>query len=201
MTNASPLQAFHRRNALTFVSLAAGVGAIASAPVAGMHVAGALLAFAALADTFDGRFARSFAASHTDRALGAQLDSLVDAITFGIAPVVCVAVAAPPSAGWLMLVWWMAAAGYVAAAVSRLAFFNVSHELTPGFVGLPVPVSALIWSSALLAAPAPALTVVLFAALAIAMVLPFSVPRPRRVALVAFACWPLTLIASHIAAL
>jgi CDP-diacylglycerol--serine O-phosphatidyltransferase len=193
----SPLQAFHRRNTLTFTSLVAGIAAMATASSYGVHAAGALLAFAALADTFDGGFARSFAATDRDRALGVQLDSLVDAVTFGVAPVVCVAAVAAPQQGPVAIIWWSAAAVYVVAAVSRLAFYNTSHEQTDGFIGLPVPVSALVWSSALFMSPSATVAITLFVSLAAAMVMPLPVPRPRRVALAAFACWPIGLIASH----
>ena len=63
MIAASPLAAFHRANALTYVSLLASIAAIAAAFRGGASHAGALIAVAVIADTFDGRFARMFARS------------------------------------------------------------------------------------------------------------------------------------------
>ena len=86
MIATSPLGAFHRANALTYVSLMTSIGAIAEAFHGSASAAGALIAAAVIADTFDGRFARLFQRSNGERALGVQLDSLSDAIAFGIAP-------------------------------------------------------------------------------------------------------------------
>jgi CDP-diacylglycerol---serine O-phosphatidyltransferase len=201
MSHGSPLDGFHRRNAVTYLSLTAGIGAMATASSFGPHAAGALIAFAALADTFDGRFARLFDADDAERALGVELDSLADAVTFGAAPVVCLAATTPPGNGWQSVVWWTAAAAYVICAITRLAFYNTSHESVPGFIGLPVPVAALIWSSGLLLEPSLMAGAIVLIGCGAAMVLPLPVPRPTGLALAAFAGWPLVLILRHAIAL
>ena len=77
-------------NLLTYLSLLSGLLAVIVARQwRSWEYSGVLLAVSAFADTFDGRFARLFSRSESEKAFGAQLDSLVDAFAFGIAPVVC----------------------------------------------------------------------------------------------------------------
>ena len=192
---ASPLAGFHPGNALTYASLLAGLGAVAAALAGSIAGAGALTAAAVICDTFDGRFARRFSRSPAQRDLGAQLDSLSDAVTFGLVPVACTWVlwegpgVASAFAGGL----------YVACAVTRLAFFNVTHgDAHDGFVGLPVPVAALIWATALLAYPGASFSIALLAVTAAGMVLPLRIPRPHGLRLAVFACWPALVCAGHL---
>jgi CDP-diacylglycerol--serine O-phosphatidyltransferase len=195
---ASPLRAFHASNLLTYTSLVAGIGAIAVAAHGNRSGAGALIAMSVVADTFDGRFAGLFRRTAVQREVGVQLDSLSDAIAFGIAPAVCL--------GALRIDWrssdaifWLSAFAYAACAITRLAFYNVTHEQTEGFIGLPAPVAALILTTALVFDPGLATSVALFTTTGAAMVLPLPIPRPRGIGLAAFTCWPLVLIAGHIA--
>jgi phosphatidylserine synthase len=193
----SPATTFHVSNALTYASLGAGIASVAAA-CAGSHAgAGTCLAIAALADTFDGRFARLFSRSREVAAIGVQLDSLVDAVSFGVAPVAALGIllsrdnAAP---GF----FWLAAALYACGALTRLACYNVSHDDDAGvFVGLPTPVAALVWSTVLLGGPSPAMASGVAIALAIAMVAPIPIARPAPTGLALFAMWPLGLIVTH----
>ena len=196
---ASPLRAFHASNLLTYVSLVAGVGAIAVGAGGNRSAAGALIAMSVMADTFDGRFAGLFRRTAMQRLVGVQLDSLSDAIAFGIAPAVCMAALRvdwqqPAPDGF----FWLSVFVYAGCAITRLAFYNVAHEQTEGFVGLPVPVAALILATALAFAPGIATSVGLFIATAASMVLPLPIPRPRGIGLAAFTCWPLALIVWHL---
>ena len=204
---ASPLRVFHASNLLTYASLVAGVGAIAFAARGNGSAAGALIALSVVADTFDGRFAGLFRRTDTQRRVGVQLDSLSDAIAFGIAPAVCMGALQvdwwrPASAGLEMPVsvgvFWFSVFAYAACAITRLAFYNVTHEQAEGFVGLPVPVAALILATALVFDPGIVASVGLFVTTAAAMVSPLPIPRPRGIGLAAFTCWPLVLIAGHI---
>ena len=197
----SPTSAFHAANLLTYVSLAAGLAAVASAMRGSGSAAGACLALAALADTFDGRFARLFRRKPDQQALGAQLDSLSDAVSFGAAPVVSVAVLLTREAGMANVWWWLGATVYVGCALTRLAHFNVSNETIDGFVGLPAPAAALIWSSILLLPPAPAVAAAIAFLIGGAMVAPLRMPRPTGAGLVLFALWPVGLIAAHLSEL
>jgi CDP-diacylglycerol--serine O-phosphatidyltransferase len=197
----SPASAFHAANLLTYVSLAAGLAAVASAMNGSGAAAGAFLALAALADTFDGRFARLFRRKQDQQALGVQLDSLSDAVSFGAAPVVSVAVLLTGKAGAITVWWWVAATVYVGCALTRLAHYNVSNETIDGFVGLPAPVAALIWSSILLMPPAPGVAAVIALLTGCAMVAPLRIPRPTGAGLVLFSLWPVGLIAVHLSGL
>lgn len=190
----SPLAAFHRANLLTYASLASAGGALVAAGSRHAAAAGALIALAVIFDTFDGKFARLFTRTESERAIGVQLDSLSDAIAFGLVPPVTVALlvgstsAAATAAGF----------AYAASAITRLAFYNVSHEQHDGFIGLPVPVAALIWATTLLLEPAASIFIGVAAATALAMVFPIPIPRPRGAAMAAFVCWPLTLIVAFL---
>ena len=208
--SASPLRCFHPGNLLTYASLLAAVGAIASAGQRSPGLAGALIALAVILDTFDGRFARLFARDAEQRAIGGQLDSLADAVSFGIAPAMCMlllrwgpastfAKATADGSVGLEVLWWMSVFFFVACAVSRLAFYNVSHEQTDGFIGLPAPVAALVWATVLLLNPGTAASIAVFTTTAVAMVLPLPVPRPQGLSLAAFVCWPMLVIALHLA--
>lgn len=191
----SPVGAFHPGNLLTYASLWSGIAAVAAATAGDQHAAGALIATSVIADTFDGRFARLFERTGEQRAIGVQLDSLSDAIAFGIAPAL---IWRPAGWGAMEGVWWVAVAAYTACAITRLAFYNVTHETARGFVGLPVPVAALICATSLLFTPGPAALTALFATTAVAMVLPLTIPRPQGVGLAAFVSWPLFVIAVNL---
>jgi phosphatidylserine synthase len=176
MTSAAT--AIHRSNLLTYGSVACGVGTIAAALQPSAAAAGALLALAALLDTFDGRFARHFTRTPEQQAIGGLLSSP--------GPV-------PP---W----WWGAAILYVICALTRLAHFNVTSD-DERFVGIPTPVAALVWSTVLLWGPDAARSSVAALALAAAMVSPLPVGRPGAGGLSVFASWPVVLMIAHAARL
>ena len=111
-----------------------------------LAISGTMIMLAALLDGLDGFMARLLDAQSE---VGAQLDSLADLTTFGIAPGILVYsllladfnVALNES---ITLPLGMLIAGlYPAAVAFRLARFNVSHE--PGvFQGVPSPVGGMI---------------------------------------------------------
>lgn len=196
---ASPSDAFDRRNLLTYLSLLCGLVAIAAAGGGHAHLAGFAVTLGVIADTFDGRFARLFGSDPGRRALGVQLDSLADAIAFGIAPPLSAALllnAGTDAAGLLL---WGAAFTHAACGITRLASYNVNAMDGPsgGFIGIPVPLAALIWATAVLVQPAAAVTIGLILATAAAMVLPIRIPRPTGAGLALFTCWPLAVAILH----
>ncbi len=196
----SPLDAFDRRNLVTYASLICGLGAVAAASAGNASLTGGAIAVAVVADTFDGRFARLFTSSAPRLALGKELDSLVDAVVFGAAPIVCAMLLCAGASPFVRALLFAGGCLYAACAVTRLAFFNIHQSAEPGgFVGMPAPVAALIWSSALLALPAPAMMAVTLAACAAAMVLPLRIRRPAGAGLALFTCWPLVVAAFHLA--
>lgn len=94
-----------------------------------------------LFDALDGRAARW---TNQTSEFGAQLDSLCDAVTFGVAPAFLMRQFSAQSE-FHSRILWMIAALYVVCAILRLARFNVeteeedSHEV---FSGLPSPAAA-----------------------------------------------------------
>lgn len=97
------------------------------------------IVLAAVADFFDGFAARLL---HEHHPIGADLDSLSDQVSFGVAPGVLMAFNL-----WGSVPMWLAffpAIIPVATAV-RLAKFNVDTRQTTGFLGMPVPANAIFW--------------------------------------------------------
>jgi CDP-diacylglycerol--serine O-phosphatidyltransferase len=200
---ASPAEAFDRRNLLTYASLLGGVAAVAAASADHASVAGLAICVAVIADTFDGRFARRFGADPRRSALGVELDSLADAIAFGLAPPLCSLLLLKEGTGVMGAALWGAAFIHAACAVTRLACYNVGAmeeaNSRTGFVGIPVPLAALIWATALLRHPSAAATIGIILAAAAAMVLPLRIPRPTGAGLVLFTLWPLAVALCHVA--
>ena len=196
---ASPADAFDRRNLLTYSSLLCGVVAIAGAQNGRAPIAGFFMAAAVIADTFDGRFARRFGNEPRRRALGIELDSLSDAVAFGVAPPLCAVLLLRDNMGNVGPALWAAVFVHAACAITRLASFNVDAADSPqaGFIGIPVPLAALVWATALLVQPSAAATSALILVTAAAMVLPLRVPRPTGAGLMLFACWPVAVMILH----
>ena len=108
-------------NGFTLANLGFGIYAIISASHGNFETAVRCIVFGGVADLFDGAVAR---ATRTGSELGEQLDSLVDAISFGLAPAMIVYYAVLPQTGWG---GWGPVFIYTAAAVFRLARFNVTQ--------------------------------------------------------------------------
>jgi CDP-diacylglycerol---serine O-phosphatidyltransferase len=121
-------------SALTLGNLFFGIWAIVSATRGEFERAAWLIVFAGIADTLDGRVAR---VTQTGTQFGEQLDSLVDAISFGVAPALIIFHLFLLDGSW----GWIAAFFYVSAAVVRLARFNVEQagHAKVAFHGLPSP--------------------------------------------------------------
>jgi CDP-diacylglycerol--serine O-phosphatidyltransferase len=195
----SPWRCLHASNLLTYASLGTALGAAACASHGNATGAGILVASSVLADTFDGRFARAFTRDEPQRAFGGELDSLSDAIAFGVVPVVCLALLGRPvGSGALEALWWIAAFLYAACAITRLGFYNLAHQAVDGFVGMPAPLAALVWATVLPWNPNAAVWTAVFVVTGLAMVAPVPVPRPRGLGLAAFAAWPVVLIALQV---
>jgi CDP-diacylglycerol--serine O-phosphatidyltransferase len=146
----SMLRGFHLADFFTLGNAACGVGAVffamlyMSSELAFHFYAAAALAPAAfIFDVLDGRIAR---ARHQHSALGRELDSLSDVISFGVAPA-ALAFAAGMQGGWdaAALVY------FVCCGVSRLARYNVTAETLSNdsgkvsyFEGTPIPTSVVL---------------------------------------------------------
>jgi CDP-diacylglycerol---serine O-phosphatidyltransferase len=111
-----------------------------------LFYAGCLIFLAMIFDALDGRVAR-LTKSTSD--FGGELDSLCDAITFGVTPGIMVVLLNPisryPNGFWGQAAWVFGVA-YACAAVLRLARFNVenTHDESAhdSFEGLPTPAAA-----------------------------------------------------------
>jgi len=148
----SMLRSYTPADALTIANASCGTIAIflcleylASGDTRLLWVACLLLSLALVCDALDGYVAR-LARTRPSR-LGADLDSLSDVISFGVAPAV-LGYTLGLRGGWDMLCLTY----FVVCGVSRLARFNVTSEelsdATTGkvkyFEGTPIPTSILI---------------------------------------------------------
>jgi len=97
------------------------------------------IVFAGILDSLDGRLARL---SKTGTRFGAELDSLVDIVSFGVAPAFLMYqlnFAAAGSAAWIFCFF------YVMGAAIRLARFNITQagKAKSSFIGLPSPAAGM----------------------------------------------------------
>ena len=146
----SMLRSFHLADFLTLANAACGVAAVFCAmayardgDIAYFYAAALLAPAAFIFDVFDGRVARS---RQQHSALGRELDSLADVISFGVAPA-ALGFAAGLTGGWD----WVVLIYFVCCGVGRLARFNVTAEtLSEGtgkvayFEGTPIPTSVIL---------------------------------------------------------
>ena len=146
----SMVRGFHLADFFMLANAACGLATVFLAMIyvgntsVGHFLAAAAMAPAALIfDVLDGRIARW---RHTHSALGRELDSLADVISFGVAPA-ALGFAAGLRGGWdvIILIY------FVCCGVSRLARYNVTAEsLSQGadkvayFEGTPIPTSVLL---------------------------------------------------------
>jgi CDP-diacylglycerol--serine O-phosphatidyltransferase len=110
-----------------------------------------LIGGAVVLDMLDGRIARL---TGTQSAFGAELDSLADTVSFGVAPALLAygwALHSVPRAGW------PAAFLFLVCGVLRLARFNVQKHVVDSrfFVGLPIPAAAAQLAAVVLFTPEP----------------------------------------------
>src|SRR3979411_2088198 len=130
-------------NAVTVLALCAGLSAVYFALSGRFELCVAAAGAAALCDALDGRLARMLDASTL---IGAELDSLADLVSFGVAPAL------------VMYIWalegsrfgWIVALVFAVCMALRLARFNPpidAEDESPFakefFVGVPAPAAAL----------------------------------------------------------
>ena len=132
-------------NALTLLGLCTGATAIRFALSGHWQAAVIAIVVAAVLDTLDGRIARLLG---LESKFGAQLDSLADLVSFGIAPAVLVYM-------WTLYhgggAGWTIALVFCACCAVRLARFNTQAVDTaddtapvPHFTGVPAPAAACL---------------------------------------------------------
>lgn len=125
-------------NGFTLASLFFGIFAIVSASRGDFSKAGVYVVLGGVCDALDGRVARI---TGSGSRFGEELDSLVDAITFGLAPAMIVYFAVLNKDGWD----WVFSFIFAACAVMRLARFNVTQAggSKTHFIGLPSPAAGM----------------------------------------------------------
>lgn len=130
-------------NAVTALALCAGLSGVRFAIMGQWEQAVAMIMVAGVLDGLDGRIARLL---HGESRFGAELDSLSDAISFGVSPALILylwALRGLPRLGW------MAALVLAVFCALRLARFNAMideteqpHKSAGFFTGVPAPVGA-----------------------------------------------------------
>jgi CDP-diacylglycerol--serine O-phosphatidyltransferase len=123
-------------SAFTLGNLFFGFWSIVSAFNSNFRWAGWFIVFAGILDMLDGRVARL---SGTGTRFGAELDSLIDVISFGVAPALLMYFLDFSNAGRFA---WILCYIYVVAVALRLARFNVLSAGKPStgwFTGMPSP--------------------------------------------------------------
>jgi CDP-diacylglycerol--serine O-phosphatidyltransferase len=153
----SMIRSFRLADFLTLANGFCGVGAVFQAMAFLMtgvrgHLYGAalLVPVAFVLDVLDGRVARW---RHESSALGREMDSLADVISFGVAPA-CIAFAAGVNTALDQVILLY----FVGCGLSRLARFNITADNLRGaagkvahFEGTPIPTSVVPLSLLMLA--------------------------------------------------
>lgn len=144
------IREFHLADWFTLANAACGTGALLSVMtflqsdgIEHVYFACALVLAALVFDILDGRIARW---RQKSSAMGRELDSLADVISFGVAPaVIAYACGMQGFFDRIVLVY------FVACGVSRLARYNITAEALSGgtgkvkyFEGTPIPTSLLL---------------------------------------------------------
>lgn len=130
-------------NAITAAALASGLTGIRFAISGDWHIAVYAIILAGLLDGIDGRIARLLKAQSR---FGAELDSLADSLSFGVAPALILylwSIQEMPRIGWF------ASLGFAICCALRLARFNAQidtdeqpHKSAGFLTGVPAPVGA-----------------------------------------------------------
>jgi CDP-diacylglycerol--serine O-phosphatidyltransferase len=146
----SMIREFHLADWFTLANAVCGTGALfammtylQTVDIRHIYFACGLVLAAGVFDALDGRIARW---RQKSSAMGRELDSLADVISFGVAPAVIAY-----GCGMQGLYDRIVLAGFVACGVSRLARYNITADtLSDGgdkvkyFEGTPIPTSLLL---------------------------------------------------------
>ena len=116
-------------------------------PTHNLMLCGGLIFLAMIFDMFDGQVARL---ARVTSDFGAQLDSLCDVVSFGVAPAILLVKLCPQFAEIHREAIWCIAALFASCAAMRLARFNVETDEEDDhcwFEGLPSPAAAAVIAS------------------------------------------------------
>jgi CDP-diacylglycerol---serine O-phosphatidyltransferase len=146
----SMIRQFHLADWFTLGNAACGTSALFSSmsyldesDIRHLYVACVLIALAFIFDVLDGRIARW---RQKASAMGRELDSLADVISFGVAPAILAY-----GCGMQTIIDRIVLVYFVACGVSRLARYNITAEALSGggnkvtrFEGTPIPTSLVL---------------------------------------------------------
>jgi CDP-diacylglycerol---serine O-phosphatidyltransferase len=185
-------------NAITLLGACAGLAAAILAVQGKLPFALCAFAIAGLCDLFDGLVARKLTRTDEQKAFGARLDSLCDACVFGALPpflFYAAGMTTPAELGVL--------AAFLCSAVWRLAYFDTVGLTDGSYRGLPTTFVALVVPLAFLAGFDGASTLRVAAnasaaALAVAMVAPFKLPKPGGVFYVIFPLLAIGVVVTYL---
>jgi len=126
--------------AITLAIKAAKLGIATGDGSFALYLSAMCVCFSMVFDLLDGRVARM---TGGESAFGVEIDSLSDAVSFGVAPAAMVKVLLdhinfPGRSGWVLV------AGFACFSVMRLARYNSEKDVQPSerFSGLPTPAAA-----------------------------------------------------------
>lgn len=141
-------------NSLTLLNLFCGLQGIVFSFNMGLTEAFYMIVLASIFDFFDGFSARLL---KVKSALGAQLDSLADMVTFGVLPgIMLFQYISITQGNYFTPIYQREASQVILALVGflvplfsalRLAKFNISTNQTHHFIGLPTPANAILIGS------------------------------------------------------
>ncbi|MDD3041372.1 MAG: archaetidylserine synthase [Methanosarcinaceae archaeon] len=126
---------------VSLMNLVFGVAAISLAHAGNYDLALILLLLAAVADGVDGFVARKFGGGK----LGEELDSLADAVSFGVAPALLICFRFGGSLLTALVSYF-----YIVCGVLRLARYNAVPVKNTGFQGLPITAGCVVLASYML---------------------------------------------------
>ena len=138
----------HIPNTITCLNLVCGCFSILSSLSGNLTLSAVWIVAAAVFDFCDGLSARLL---HVTSAIGKELDSLSDVVSFGVAPAMIVykwltvCYLQMPPAAQTTFVSYMTYLVFLVPALSavRLAKFNLDTNQTEKFIGMPTPANAL----------------------------------------------------------
>ncbi len=138
----------HIPNTITCLNLVCGCFSIMSSLNGNLTFAAIWIVTAAVFDFCDGLSARLL---HVTSAIGKELDSLSDVVSFGVAPTMIaykwltICFLQMPSAAQTPFAHYMTYWVFLVPALSavRLAKFNLDTKQTENFIGMPTPANAL----------------------------------------------------------
>jgi CDP-diacylglycerol--serine O-phosphatidyltransferase len=182
---------FALANAFTLGSLMLGMSAIFLSMHADVRLAAGALMACVVLDGVDGAVARKLGVASP---FGAQMDSLADMCSFGIAAPVVVYASLHGTAPTALLA--LACAMIAAGAMIRLARFNVSPKDGRFFTGVPTTLTAAVMGVAvLIGLQLPGgVAVAAVAVLAVAMVSGFPYAKLARVARLPLWLWAAPIV-------